>query len=319
MDTQNKISADSHSFQQGFSLNNIWQKLQAKMNFETFIYLSGSALRLLFIVFLYIMIRKAFYKFISFLTVRFLSHQKKDPNSKESLVAINTILPFIKSFVNFVLFFLFFLLILSELNIDVTPIIYSLSIITLAVSLGSQTLIKDLMNGIIALVEGDMKVGDTVTINGYTGSIESISLRCLYLRHGSGALHSIPFSEVKNLLNLSLGYNVACIAFYMHKNDDIDVIKEAMEESYNDIKKNPHFKNYIRSNFTFHGITDFVEKGGALVKGYITIQPDPSKLFEAEFNRLLFNRLRMARRLMNDRYSLKEIYGRDKLEVVPPH
>ncbi len=63
MDTQNKISADSQSFQQGFSLNNIWEKLQEKMNFETFIYLSGSVLRLLFIVFLYIIIRKAFYKF----------------------------------------------------------------------------------------------------------------------------------------------------------------------------------------------------------------------------------------------------------------
>jgi hypothetical protein len=53
----------------------------------------------------------------------------------------------------------------------------------------------------------------------------------------------------------------------MRKNDDIETVKEAMEEAYNEMKENPRFKNYIRGNFIFHGITDFVEKGGALVKG----------------------------------------------------
>ena len=51
-----------------------------------------------------------------------------------------------------------------------------------------------------------IKVGDKVIVGGHTGTIESISLRCLYLRHGSGALHSIPFSEVKDLINFSFGY-----------------------------------------------------------------------------------------------------------------
>lgn len=281
----------AYNFQQEFSLNNILHKLQEKMNVETFIYLTGLVIRLLFIALLYVAIRKLFLKFINFLIARFLATQKRDSNSQESMAAVNTALPFIKSFVNFMIFFLFFLLILSELKIDITPVIYSVSIITLVISLGSQTLIKDLINGVITLVEGNMKVGDKVIVGGHTGTIESISLRCLYLRHGSGALHSIPFSEVKDLINFSFGYNVACIAFYMHKNDNLEIVKKAMEEAYLEIKENPRFKNYIRSHFTFHGITDFVEKGGALVKGYVTIQPDPDKLFEAEFNRLVFNKL----------------------------
>lgn len=291
MQTQNLPSKSPYNFQQEFSLNNILHKLQEKISFETFIYLTGLVIRLLFIALLYVVIRKIFHKFINFLIGRFLSTQKKDVNSQESFAAINTILPFIKSFVNFMIFFLFFLLILSELKIDITPVIYSISIITIVISLGSQTLIKDLINGVIALVEGNMKVGDKVTVSGHTGTIESISLRCLYLRHGSGALHSIPFSEVKDLINFSVTYNVACIAFYMRKNDDIEVVKEAMEEAYNEMKENPRFKNYIRGHFIFHGITDFVEKGGALVKGFVMIQPDPEKFFEAEFNRLVFNKL----------------------------
>lgn len=291
MNTQNTSSKSLYNFQQEFSLNNILHKLQEKMNLETIMYLAGVAIRLLFIALLYVVIRKIFHKFINFLIARFLSTQKRDLNRQESFAAVNTILPFIKSFVNFMIFFLFFLLILSELKIDITPVIYSVSIITLVISLGSQTLIKDLINGVIALVEGNMKVGDKVIVGGHTGTIESISLRSLYLRHGSGALHSIPFSEVKDLINFSLGYNMACIAFYMHRNGNIDIVKKAMEEAYFEIKENPHFKNYIRSDFTFRGITEFVEKGGALVKGYVMIQPDPDKLFEAEFNRLLFNKL----------------------------
>jgi len=213
-------------------------------------------------------------------------------SSKESSAIVKTLAPIIRSTLHWILIVLTVLLVLSELNINIMPIIYSFSVITLAISLGSQTLVKDLINGALTLFEGNMAVGDFVIIGSHSGVVESISLRCVYLRHGTGELQTIPFSEVSHVTNCSRDYNVADIRFIVSYQTDLKETDAALKAVYDNLKKHPRFKSYIKNDLIIYGVSD-LQEWGAIVHAEVKIIPDPAKAFLNEFKRLLLEELQL--------------------------
>ena len=71
---------------------------------------------------------------------------------------------------------------LHELGVNILPVLASAGVIGLAFSLGSQTVIKDYLGGILILTENQFTVGDVLTIGNLTGTVERITLRATYLR-----------------------------------------------------------------------------------------------------------------------------------------
>src|SRR5829696_10466359 len=85
------------------------------------------------------------------------------------------------------------LIVLSDLGVNITPLIAGASVFGLAISFGSQTLVRDVVSGIFFLAEDAFRIGEYVDCSKVKGTVEGFSVRCLKLRHQNGQLHIVPF------------------------------------------------------------------------------------------------------------------------------
>lgn len=272
--------------EQIFSPEGIFSFFKTWTNVDNFLYLLIALLRIGFILLVFIILWRSLSKFVDYYVKKIPIVKKTGISSKEGGAVFMTVAPIIRSTLHWMLIIVTFLLILSEMNINIMPIIYSFSVITLAISLGSQTLVKDLINGILTLFEGNMAVGDVVIIGQHVGVVETISLRCVHLRHGTGELQTIPFSEVTNIINCSRDFNVVDIQFTVSYQADLNIVNEALYFVYGALKNDTKFKHYLKSDLSIYGISELNE-WGAKVHAGVKIIPDPGKAFINEFNRLL--------------------------------
>jgi moderate conductance mechanosensitive channel len=103
------------------------------------------------------------------------------------------------------------LMVLSELGIDTGPLLAGAGILGLALGLGAQTLVRDVIGGIFVLAEEQFHLGDVVRIGEITGTVERMTLRATYLRDLDGALHLIPNGEIRVISNLTRGWARALV------------------------------------------------------------------------------------------------------------
>lgn len=96
-----------------------------------------------------------------------------------------------------------FLMALREVGLDITPLLTGAGIAGVALGLGAQTLVKDVIAGFFLLAEDQIRIGDAVRISGFSGKVERMELRITVLRDEDGALHIIPNSEIKAVTNYS--------------------------------------------------------------------------------------------------------------------
>lgn len=94
---------------------------------------------------------------------------------------------------------------LSEFGLNVSALIASVGIVGVALGLGAQTLVKDVLNGMFILIEDQYAVGDTVTVAGITGDVMEINPRRTVLRDADGSIHSIPNSAITVATNRTAG------------------------------------------------------------------------------------------------------------------
>lgn len=91
--------------------------------------------------------------------------------------------------------------VLSRIGVDTAPLLTGAGILGVAVGLGTQHLVRDLVAGVILLLENQFNVGDEVVAGGTQGRVENVTLRCIYLRDREGTLWAVPSGEIKTLGN----------------------------------------------------------------------------------------------------------------------
>jgi moderate conductance mechanosensitive channel len=208
----------------------------------------------------------------------------------ESSQFVKTVTPILNSVAHWVLGFMAVILILIEFGQDVRPMLYSLGVIGIAISLGAQSLVKDIINGILTLMEGNIAVGENVTIGANTGTIESLSLRSIVLRHATGALQTIPFSEVTNIINRSRDYSAFAVNLLIPHKMDTERAQGLLNEAFQDISQDPVFGKMILEPLVISGI-DKITDTGMNITGAIKIKPDPTNSFGKVFNKYLQKRM----------------------------
>ena len=118
---------------------------------------------------------------------------------------LRTLLPLLRSALLITIVVVAGLMVLSEIGINIAPLLAGAGIIGVAIGFGSQKLVQDLITGIFLLLENAMQVGDTVTVSGLSGTVENLSVRTIRLRAGDGSVHIIPFSSVTSVTNINRG------------------------------------------------------------------------------------------------------------------
>lgn len=134
---------------------------------------------------------------------------------------------------------------LSQIGINIGPLIAGAGVLGLAVGFGAQTLVKDVITGIFIQIENAMNTGDFVTVDGISGTAERISIRSVSLRDTAGTYHIIPFSSVTTVSNYMRGFAYHTAEYGISYNDDIDYACEQLQAAFDELAKGEHKRSLL--------------------------------------------------------------------------
>src|SRR5207245_2335910 len=143
---------------------------------------------------------------------------------------------------------------LSEIGVNVAPLLAGAGIVGIAIGFGSQKLVQDLITGLFLLLENTVQVGDNVTVSGLSGIVENLSIRTIRLRAGDGSIHIIPFSSVTSVTNTNRGIGNAAISVNVAFKEDTDRVGALLQEIVREMRTEPKFRPIIRGNIDLCGM-----------------------------------------------------------------
>jgi len=126
-----------------------------------------------------------------------VSARGKKRRAKEELEKrSDTLTGYISTAVGAIVLVIAIFMILSEVGVDIAPLIAGAGVVGIAIGFGAQSLIKDYLNGLFIIIEDQYNKGDVAKIAGIAGLVESVSLRRTVLRDLDGIVHSIPNGQI---------------------------------------------------------------------------------------------------------------------------
>jgi small-conductance mechanosensitive channel len=131
------------------------------------------------------------------------------------------------------------MMLLSTLGVNVGPVLASAGVVGLAVSLGAQSLIKDVISGILILAENQYSVGDVIQVGSVSGQVEQTTLRTTHLRGLDGSLVIVPNGEVRIVTNQTRDWSRAMVDIGVAYEEDLDRVLSVLEESVAAFGKDP--------------------------------------------------------------------------------
>ena len=151
---------------------------------------------------------------------------------------LRTLLPLLRKILLVTICTITVITILSELGIDIGPLLAGAGVVGLAVGFGAQALVRDVITGAFILFEDQVQVGDFVEAGGKMGTVELLSIRTMQMRDLDGYVHTVPFGEVTSVTNMTRDYGYAVIdvgvAYQENTDHVLEVIKDVDKEARED-------------------------------------------------------------------------------------
>lgn len=180
---------------------------------------------------------------ISAILIKFLKHIIKKliyTHKGFSERKSKTLFTVCSSTIRYVIYFFAICQILSIFGINVMSFIAVAGVGSIAIAFGAQSLVQDIITGMFILIEDQFAVGDVITLEGYTGTVEGIGIRTTRIRSSDGNLFIIPNGQVKIVTNMSKGFNRAVVDISIAYEENVDkviaVMKDELKKSFEENK-----------------------------------------------------------------------------------
>jgi len=178
--------------------------------------------------------------------IKIISTRPRGEEKQEFEQRIETIAGVFAATVGFVIWAAAIFIILSELGIDILPILTGAGIAGFAVAFGAQNLVRDMISGLFILTENQYTEGDIVRIGGVEGKVEEVNLRRTVLRDLDGTVHNIPNGEIKLASNLTQGYSKINLDLMVEGKNDLDSITKTVDSIGKELFKDEKFGKMIK-------------------------------------------------------------------------
>jgi small-conductance mechanosensitive channel len=202
---------------------------------------------------------------------------------------LRTLMPMLRSALFCVIALIVVLTGLSELGVNIGPLLAGASIFGVALGFGSQKLVQDFITGIFLLMENAMQVGDWVTLAGVSGTVEYLSIRTVRLRGSDGSLFTVPFSSVSTVNNTNRGLGNAAVRVNIVFGQDVERAIDTLKEIGASLREDEAFKDGILSDFAFWGV-DAVDGSAITLAGQMQCRDTARWGVQREFNRRIVAR-----------------------------
>ena len=204
-----------------------------------------------------------------------------------------TILPLVRVAAIIVIFVVAALLVLSQLGVNITPLIAAVSIFGLALSFGSQSLVRDIVSGIFYLADDAFRVGEYIECGNAKGTVEGFTLRSVKLRHQNGQIYTIPFGQLGQVVNFSRDWSTMKFNLRFARDTDVEKLRKTAKKVGLAMLEEPEFKDEFLSPLKLQGVADVADN--ALVMRFkFTAKPNIPGLIQREAMKRLFTAFKAA-------------------------
>lgn len=197
------------------------------------------------------------------------------------LSRVATLLPIMRKTALFVIVLVSIVMLLSELGVNIGPILAGAGVVGLAIGFGAQTLVKDIVSGMFFLADDAFRVGEYIDASGTMGSVEKISLRSLRLRHHMGLVHTIPYGEIPKLTNYSRDWVIVKLRFRVPFDANVQKIKKIFKTIGADLLKDPILGEDFLQPFKSQGVAE-VDDNGIIIRGKFMAKPGKQFMIRKE-------------------------------------
>ena len=228
-----------------------------------------------------------------------------------------TLLPLLRSVIFITLITIVALMVLSELGLNIAPLLAGAGVAGIAVGFGAQTLVKDLITGFFILLEDAFAVGDVVDVgDDHAGVVEAISMRNFRLRDMAGTVHTVPFGTVTTIKNLTRDYAYYVSDVEVSYREDTDEVIKVLVAVAEEMRKDPNFSYRMIEPIEIIGVDAFKESSVVIKVRFKTL-PIQQWNVGREFNRRMKKAFDQAG--IEIPFPHRTIYfGEDKKGDAPP-
>jgi moderate conductance mechanosensitive channel len=210
-------------------------------------------------------------------------------SSEEREERIETLSRVLQSSITIVVILLAGLILLSSFGVDLSVILGSAAVFSVAIAFGAQSLIKDYFSGFMILTENQYRVGNVVRINDLSGTVEDINLRITVLRDLEGVAHFIPHSQITTVSNLTHGWACVVLDIGVAYKENVDNVMAVLMQIADELRHEPRFGIWITGDAEMLGVNSF-EDSAVMIRLLIKTRPLKQWMIKREMLRRIKNR-----------------------------
>jgi len=204
-----------------------------------------------------------------FITVRGKGRRAKTELAKRSQTLSSTL----THAIGIILIIVAIFMVLSEVGIDITPLLAGAGVVGIAIALGAQSLIKDLVAGFFIMVEDQYDVGDVVRVADVAGGVEGLNLRRTLLRDLDGILHVVPNGEIRLASNFTNMWSRAHLNISVAYKEDLDRVMSVIRKIWEEMAEDPNWGPLLISKTPWLLRVDSFGDSGIVIKVVGETQP----------------------------------------------
>jgi moderate conductance mechanosensitive channel len=197
-----------------------------------------------------------------------------------------TLLPLVRNVLLIVISVMASLVILSEIGVNIAPLLAGAGVVGLAVGFGAQSLVKDVIAGAFLLFEDTINIGDVVDVGGKSGVVEGMTIRSIRLRDQAGVLHTMNFGNIATISNMTRDYSYYVVDIKVSYRYDPDEIAAVLRETDEELRADAKFKHDVMAPIEIMGLESFADTS-FIVRARLRTRPIRQWDVGREFNRRL--------------------------------
>jgi moderate conductance mechanosensitive channel len=170
-----------------------------------------------------------------------------------------TLLPLIRNVLLIVISTMATLVVLSEIGVDIAPLLAGAGVVGLAVGFGAQSLVKDVITGAFFLFEDTVSIGDVINVDGKGGQVEGMTIRSMRLRDYNGDLHTINFGSVATITNMTRDFSYYLCDVKVAYRYAVDQVIKALKDADEELRKDTMFQHDILAPIEIAGVESFAD------------------------------------------------------------
>ena len=212
---------------------------------------------------------------------------ESDDDAVEPASRLTTALPMLRILAGITILVVAALLALSQLGVEITPLLAGAGVFGLAISFGSQALVRDIVSGIFFMVDDAFRVGEYIDTGRLKGTVERISLRSVRLRHQNGQVHTIPYGQLTSISNFSRDWQTVKFNLRLARDADIERVRKATKKVGQELMADPEFGKELILPLKMQGVADIADTA-LVVRFKFTVKPSNPSWVQREYLKRLY-------------------------------